>query len=94
MISGAVSAGLDFVEIPPLDPETVELTDALGSSVLTGCLYTHLGALTGRPPETGELRAAARILKSTARRAAEGASSSVSRRSTATRPTSSTAPRR
>ena len=72
MISGAVSAGLDFVEIPPLDPETVELTDALGSSVLTGCLYTHLGALTGRPPETGELRAAARILKSTARRAAEG----------------------
>jgi hypothetical protein len=39
VISGAASAGLDFVEIPPLDPETVELTAALGSSVLTGCLY-------------------------------------------------------
>jgi D-psicose/D-tagatose/L-ribulose 3-epimerase len=115
VISGAASAGLDFVEIPLLDPETmdveqtqalldrygigcscslglpkefhlpfdpdgaerflaetVELTAALGSSVLTGCLYTHLGTLTGCPPETGELRAVARILKSRARRAAEG----------------------
>jgi D-psicose/D-tagatose/L-ribulose 3-epimerase len=115
VISGAVSAGLDFVEIPLLDPETmdvehtralldrygigcscslglpkefhlpfnpdgaerflaetVELTAALGSSVLTGCLYTHLGTLTGRPPEQEELRAVARVLKSTARRAAEG----------------------
>ena len=72
VISGAASAGLNFVKISPLDPETVELTAALGSSFLTGCLYTHLGTLTGRPPETGELRAVARILKSTARRAAEG----------------------
>jgi D-psicose/D-tagatose/L-ribulose 3-epimerase len=72
VISGAESAGLDFVEIPLLDPETVELTAALGLFVLTGCLYTHLGTLTGCPPESGELRAVARILRSTARRAAEG----------------------
>jgi D-psicose/D-tagatose/L-ribulose 3-epimerase len=113
VISGAASAGLDFVEIPLLDPktmdvehtrdlleshgigcscslglprefhlpfdpdgaerflaETVELTARLGSSVLTGCLYTHLGTLTGKPPEPEELEAVARVLKSTARRAA------------------------
>jgi D-psicose/D-tagatose/L-ribulose 3-epimerase len=113
VISGAASAGLDFVEIPLLDPKTmdventralleshevgcscslglpkevhlpfdpdgaerflaevVELTAALGSSVLTGCLYTHLGTLTGRPPEPEELESVARVLKSTARRAA------------------------
>jgi D-psicose/D-tagatose/L-ribulose 3-epimerase len=113
VISGAASAGLDFVEIPLLDPKTmdventqalleshevgcscslglpkevhlpfdpdgaerflaevVELTAALGSSVLTGCLYTHLGTLTGRPPEPEELEYVARVLKSTARRAA------------------------
>ncbi len=113
VISGAAEAGLDFVEIPLLDPktmdvehtrelldryglgctcslglprefhlpfdpggaerflaETVELTAALGSGVLTGCLYTHLGTLTGRPPEPGELEAVVRVLKSTARRAA------------------------
>ena len=113
VISGAASAGLDFVEIPLLDPkamdvehtrdlldrysigcscslglprevhlpfdpdgaerflaETVELTAALGSSVLTGCLYTHLGTLTGRPPEPEELESVARVLKSTARHAA------------------------
>ena len=115
VISGAASAGLDFVEIPLLDPRTmdvehtralldrhgigcacslglpkefhlpfdpggaerflagtVELTAALGSSVLTGCLYTHLGTLTGRPPEPEELRTVARVLKSTAQRADEG----------------------
>ena len=113
VISGAASAGLDFVEIPLLDPKTmdventqalleshevgcscslglpkevhlpfdpgaaecflaeaVELSAALGSSVLTGCLYTHLGTLTGRPPEPEELESVARVLKSTARRAA------------------------
>ncbi len=113
VISGAASSGLDFVEIPLLDPqtmdvehtrelleryglgctcslglpkevhlpfdpegaerflaETVELTSALGSTVLTGCLYTHLGTLTGRPPEPEELEAVARVLKSTARLAA------------------------
>jgi D-psicose/D-tagatose/L-ribulose 3-epimerase len=113
VISGAASAGLDFVEIPLLDPknmdvehtralldrsgigcscslglprevhlpfdpdgaerflaETVEVTAALGSSVLTGCLYTHLGTLTGKPPEPEELEAVARVLKSVARRAA------------------------
>jgi D-psicose/D-tagatose/L-ribulose 3-epimerase len=113
VISGAASAGLDFVEIPLLDPETmdvehtrdllerygigctcslglprevhlpfdpdgaerflaeaVELTAGLGASVLTGCLYTHLGTLTGRPPEPEELESVARVLKSTARHAA------------------------
>jgi D-psicose/D-tagatose/L-ribulose 3-epimerase len=114
VISGAASAGLDFVEIPLLDPKTmdvehtrtlleshgiscscslglprevhlpldpdgaerflaevVELTAALGSSVLTGCLYTHLGTLTGKPPEPEELKSVVRVLKSTARRAAD-----------------------
>jgi D-psicose/D-tagatose/L-ribulose 3-epimerase len=114
VISGAASAGLDFVEIPLLDPktmdvertrglldsygigcscslglprevhlpfdpdgaerflaETVELTAGLGSGVLTGCLYTHLGTLTGKPPEPEELESVARVIKSTARRAAD-----------------------
>jgi D-psicose/D-tagatose/L-ribulose 3-epimerase len=114
VISGAAEAGLDFVEIPLLDPgsmdvehtrslldlhdlgcscslglplefhlpsnpegagrfleEAVEVTAALGSPVLTGCLYTHLGTLTGKPPETAELELVASVLKETARRAAD-----------------------
>lgn len=114
VISGAAEAGLDFVEIPLLDPgsmdvghtrslldeygldctcslglprqfhlpfdpegsgrflaEAVQTTAALGSPVLTGCLYTHLGTLTGKPPEPAELRAVARTIKETARRAAD-----------------------
>jgi D-psicose/D-tagatose/L-ribulose 3-epimerase len=113
VISGAAEAGLDFVEIPLLDPENmdvehtrsllqehglgcacslglpkevhlpfdpdgaerflngaVEFSAALGTPVLTGCLYTHLGTLTGKPPEPEELEACARVLKSVARRAA------------------------
>jgi D-psicose/D-tagatose/L-ribulose 3-epimerase len=114
VISGAAEAGLDFVEIPLLDPGSidvehtrslldryglgcscslglppevhlpsdpegarrfldgaVEATAALGSPVLTGCLYTHVGTLTGKPPEPSELEAVAHTLKRTARRAAE-----------------------
>jgi D-psicose/D-tagatose/L-ribulose 3-epimerase len=114
VVSGAAAAGLDFVEIPLLDPasmdvehtrslleshglgcscslglprevhlpsnpegaarfldEAVEATAALGSPVLTGCLYTHIGSLTGRPPEPEELEIVARVLKGTARRAAD-----------------------
>jgi D-psicose/D-tagatose/L-ribulose 3-epimerase len=114
VISGAAEAGLDFVEIPLLDPSSidvehtrslldryglgcscslglpaeihlpsnpegarrfldgaVEATAALGSPVLTGCLYTHVGTLTGKPPEPSELQAVAHVLKRTARRAAE-----------------------
>jgi D-psicose/D-tagatose/L-ribulose 3-epimerase len=114
VISGAAEAGLDFVEIPLLDPGSmdtehtrslldhydlgcscslglplefhllsnpegagrfldgaVEVAAALGSSVLTGPLYTHVGTLTGRPPESEELETVARVLKATARRAAE-----------------------
>jgi D-psicose/D-tagatose/L-ribulose 3-epimerase len=114
VISGAAGAGLDFVEIPLLDPglmdvehtrsllddydlgcscslglprevhlpsnpegaerfldRAVEVTAALGSPVLTGCLYTHVGTLTGKPPEPEELEIVARVLKGTARRAAE-----------------------
>ncbi|CAN5670839.1 sugar phosphate isomerase/epimerase [soil metagenome] len=114
VISGAAEAGLDFVEVPLLDPgsmdvehtrslldhhglgcscslglprefhlpfnpegagrfleEAVQTTAALGSPVLTGCLYTHLGTLTGKPPEPAELEAVARVLKETARRAAD-----------------------
>src|SRR5215204_3101836 len=114
VISGAAETGLDFVEIPLLDPSSmdvehtrslldhhdlgcscslglplefhllsnpegasrfldgaVEATSALGSPVLTGCLYTHVGTLTGKPPEPSELQAVAHVLKRTARRAAE-----------------------
>jgi D-psicose/D-tagatose/L-ribulose 3-epimerase len=114
VISGAAEAGLDFIEIPLLDPgsmdiehtrslldhhglgcscslglpkelhmpfnpegagrfleEVVETTAVLGSPVLTGCLYTHLGTLTGKPPEPAELEIVARVLKETARRAAD-----------------------
>ncbi|MBA3616424.1 MAG: sugar phosphate isomerase/epimerase [Actinomycetota bacterium] len=114
VISGAAEAGLDFVEIPLLDPGSmevehtrsmldhydlgcscslglplefhlpsdpegalrflegaVEATAALGSPVLTGCLYTHVGTLTGKPPETAELKAVAHILGRIARHAAE-----------------------
>jgi D-psicose/D-tagatose/L-ribulose 3-epimerase len=110
VISGAADAGLDFVEIPLLDPGSidvehtrsllerygscslglpheahllsnpegardfldwaVEATAALGSPMLTGCLYKHVGTLTGKPPETAELELVASILKRTARRAA------------------------
>jgi D-psicose/D-tagatose/L-ribulose 3-epimerase len=114
VISGAAGVGLDFVEIPLLDPgsidveptrslldsygldcscslglppevhlpsnpegarrfldRAVETTAALGSPMLTGCLYTHVGTLTGKAPEPSELETVAHILKSTARRAAE-----------------------
>jgi D-psicose/D-tagatose/L-ribulose 3-epimerase len=114
VISGAAEAGLDFVEVPLLDPGSidvehtrsllnhyglgcscslglprevhlpsnpegagrfldgaVEATVALGSPVLTGPLYTHVGTLTGKPPEPEELEIVARILEGTARRAAE-----------------------
>ena len=114
VISGAAEAGLDFVEIPLLDPGSidvehtrslldryglgcscslglppevhlpsnpegarrfldgaVETTAALGSPMLTGCLYTHVGTLTGKPPEPAEIELVVRILKETARRAAE-----------------------
>ncbi|CAA9447997.1 MAG: D-tagatose 3-epimerase [uncultured Rubrobacteraceae bacterium] len=114
VISGAAEVGLDFVEIPLLDPTSIdvehtrslldryglgcscslglplelhlpsnpegarrflegalEATAALGSPVLTGCLYTHVGTLTGKPPEPAELGIVARTLKQVARRAAE-----------------------
>ena len=113
VISGAAEAGLDFVEIPLLDFETMDVghtrslleayglacacslglpredhlpfnpegaarfldravrtTVDLGSTTLTGCLYTHLGTLTGRPPEPEELGTVARVLKDVARRTA------------------------
>ena len=114
VISGAAELGLDFVEIPLLDPASIdvehtrslldhynlacscslglplelhlpsnpegarrfldgalEATAALGSPVLTGCLYTHVGTLTGKPPEPAELEIVARTLKQVARRAAD-----------------------
>jgi len=114
VIRGAAEAGLDFVEIPLLHPESmdvsgtralleehglgctcslglpknahlpsapeeaeeflrqaVDVTAELGSPVLCGVIYGHLGTLTGKPPEDGELDAVARVLKSVARHAAE-----------------------
>jgi len=115
VVSGAAEVGLDFVEIPLLDPASldvehtrslldhydlgcscslglpreshlpsdpegawrflegaVEATVVLGSPVLTGCLYAHVGTLTGRPPESAELEAVARVIERTARRAGHG----------------------
>jgi len=114
VIAGAAEAGLDFVEIPllnpgsmdvehtrslldhhglgcscslglppefhlPFNPEgaerflrgAVKTAAALGSPVLTGCLYTNLGTLTGKPPETAELEVVARVLERVARAAAD-----------------------
>jgi D-psicose/D-tagatose/L-ribulose 3-epimerase len=114
VIGGAAEAGLDFVEIPLLRPESmdvsgtralldrhgigctcslglpeaahlpfapekaesflkgaVDVTAGLGSPVLCGVLYAHLGTLTGRPPTEKELGAIARVLKTVARHAAE-----------------------
>lgn len=113
VIRGAAEAGLDFVEIPLLHPESmdvsgtralldeqglgctcslglpkrahlpsapgeaeaflrraVDVTAVLGSPVLCGVIYGHLGTLTGRPPEETELDEVARILKNVARHAA------------------------
>jgi D-psicose/D-tagatose/L-ribulose 3-epimerase len=114
VIGGAAEAGLDFVEIPLLRPESmdvsgtralldrhgigctcslglpeaahlpfapekaesflngaVDVTAGLGSPVLCGVLYAHLGTLTGRPPTDEELETVARVLKNVARYAAE-----------------------
>ena len=114
VIGGAAEAGLDFVEIPLLRPESMDVTATralldrygigctcslglpkaahlpsapekaelflesavdvaagLEAPVLCGVLYAHLGTLTGRPPEEGELEAVARVLKNVARYAAE-----------------------
>lgn len=114
VIGGAAQAGLDFVEIPLLRPENMDVTATralldrygigctcslglpkaahlpsapekaesflesavdvaagLEAPVLCGVLYAHLGTLTGRPPEEGELEAVARVLKNVARYAAE-----------------------
>ena len=48
----------------------VEVTAALGSEILTGEVYTHLGAFTGRPPEKEELNGVAGVLERAARHAA------------------------
>ena len=114
VIGGAAEAGLDFVEIPLLRPESmdvsgtrtlldrhgigctcslglpreshlpfapekaesflkdaVDVTAGLGSPVLCGVLYAHLGTLTGRPPTEEELETVAQVLQSVARYAAE-----------------------
>jgi D-psicose/D-tagatose/L-ribulose 3-epimerase len=114
VIRGAAEAGLDFVEIPLLHPESmdvsrtrelldrygigctcslglpeaahlpfapnraeaflrtaVDVTGALGSTALSGAIYTHLGTLTRKPPTEDELAEVGRVLKSVARYAAE-----------------------
>jgi len=48
----------------------IELAAELGSSTLTGALYTNLGTLTRRPPTEEELATCAAILKDAARLAA------------------------
>ena len=44
-----------------------ELTAALGSDVLAGATYTHLGTLTRKPPTEEEVATCARVLKRVAR---------------------------
>ena len=48
-----------------------DVTTELGSSVLCGVLYAHLGTLTGFPPTEAELEKIARTLKSVAQYAGE-----------------------
>ena len=105
VIRGAAEAGLDFVEIPLLHPETldaagtramldehgigcttglglpaaahlpfapdaaeaflrgaVDAAVAVGSPILTGAVYTHLGTLTRKPPTEEELRLVREVL--------------------------------
>ena len=74
--------GLDCtcsVGLPPDAPEkaaafleeAVEVAAALGSEVLTGEVYTTLGAFTGKPPAEREISAVAAVLKRAARYAAD-----------------------
>src|SRR5205823_1536168 len=51
--------------------EAVDVTAALGSDLLTGCVYTHIGTLTRKPPTEEELATVARVLKRVARHAAD-----------------------
>ena len=60
----APEAAVAFLE------EAAEVTAALGSEILTGEVYTHLGAFTGRPPEKEELNRVAGVLKRATRYAA------------------------
>lgn len=48
----------------------VDVTADLGSRILCGVIYGHLGTLTGKPPEERELVEIARVLKNVARYAA------------------------
>ncbi|MDP9484438.1 MAG: sugar phosphate isomerase/epimerase [Actinomycetota bacterium] len=58
-VGATCSVGLPEDAHAPVAPEravaflekAVEVTAALGSEVLTGEVYTHLGTFTGRPPE-------------------------------------------
>lgn len=50
--------------------QAVNLTAALGSTALSGAIYTNLGTLTGEPPSNEELDTVARVLKRVARYAA------------------------
>ena len=113
VISGAANAGLDFVEIPLLRPndmdvagtrelldqhdigctcslglptdvhlpfypekaeeflkKAVDVTEGLGSTALSGAIYTNLGTLTGEPPSEEEVETVVRVLKNVARYAA------------------------
>jgi len=49
----------------------IDLTDRLGSTTLTGGLYTHLGTLTHKRPTAEEIQTCARTLKEAAKVAAD-----------------------
>ena len=74
-VGATCSVGLPEDAHAPVAPDravaflekAVEVTAALGSEVLTGEVYTHLGTFTGMPPEKHELVAVAGVLKRAAR---------------------------
>jgi len=51
--------------------EALDVAASLGAPILTGGVYTHLGARTGNAPTREEKVMVARVLKSVARRAAD-----------------------
>ena len=51
--------------------QAVDVTAGLGSTALSGAIYTNLGTLTGEPPSDEELETVAQVLKRVARYAAD-----------------------
>jgi D-psicose/D-tagatose/L-ribulose 3-epimerase len=78
-LEATTSLGLPRELHMPFDPDgaleylkgAIDLTERLGSTTLTGALYTHLGTLTRKPPTAEEIEICGRTLKQVAKIAAE-----------------------